>query len=154
MAAHVLGRLRFDLNGTYYLRNDSQNLDGSYSGFVSNQLGAAVAGVLPRWKSYQGFSWDSGPWAASIFNTFQSAYVDAQTDINGDDRKVSSMSLWDLQGSYTGFKGFTITAGAKNLFDTNPPLTNQQNTFQVGYDPNYYDPRARFIYLQLKYAFK
>jgi iron complex outermembrane recepter protein len=148
------GRLRFDLSGTYYLRNDTQNLDGSYSGFVSNNLGSPVAGVLPRWKHYAGFSWDSGPWGASIFNTFQSAYVDTQTDINGDPRKVSSMSLWDLQGNYTGFKNFTITAGAKNLFDTNPPQTNQQNTFQVGYDPNYYDARARFVYVSLKYAFK
>ena len=45
------------------------------------------------------------------------------------------MSLWDLQGQYTGIKNVTITLGVKNLFDTNPPQTNQQNTFQRGLRP-------------------
>jgi iron complex outermembrane receptor protein len=148
------GRLRFDLSGTYYTRNDSQNIDGSYSGFVSNTFGSPVAGVLPRWKHYGAFSWDYGPWAATLANTYQSSYLDFQTDGNGNERRASSMSLWDVQGSYTGFKNWTLTAGAKNVLDTNPPQTNQQNTFQVGYDPNYYDARARFVYLQVRYGFK
>ncbi|HEV8500217.1 MAG TPA: hypothetical protein VGR63_01475, partial [Casimicrobiaceae bacterium] len=46
------------------------------------------------------------------------------------------------------------TLGVKNLFDTNPPLSNQQNTFQLGFDPSYYDPRARFVYGSVKYSFK
>jgi iron complex outermembrane receptor protein len=148
------GRLRFDINGSYYIRNDSQNLDGSYSGFVSNQFGAVVAGVLPRWKHYAAFTWDSGPWSATVAQTYQSGYVDVQTDINGDLRRVSSMSLFDIQGSYSGFRNLTLTAGVKNVLDTNPPTTNQQLTFQLGYDPNYYDPRARFLYVSARYAFK
>jgi iron complex outermembrane receptor protein len=148
------GRLRFDLNGTYYSRYDFQNLDGTYGGFISNNLGSPVAGVLPRWKHYAAFSWDQGPWAATFANTYQSNYTDTQTDLNGDERRVGSMSLYDLQGSYTGFKNLTLTLGVKNLFDTNPPLTNQQNTFQLGYDPLYYDARARFVYGSIRYAFK
>ncbi|MGZ5035369.1 MAG: TonB-dependent receptor plug domain-containing protein [Usitatibacter sp.] len=148
------GRFRFDINGTYYIRNDTQNLDGSYSGFVSNQFGSPVAGVLPRWKHYAAFSWDSGPWQATLAQTYQSGYVDVQTDINGDLRRVSSMSLFDVQGQYTGLKHFTFTLGVKNVLDTNPPQTNQQNTFQLGYDPNYYDARARFVYGAIRYEFK
>jgi iron complex outermembrane recepter protein len=148
------GRLRFDTAGTYYSRGDAQAIDGSYAGFVSNDFGAVVPGTLPRFKNYATFSWDSGPWNASIANTFQSSYVDVQTDGNGDQRRVSSMSLWDFQGSYSGFKGFTLTVGVKNLMDTNPPQTNQNLTFQAGYDPNYYDARARFVYGMLRYAFK
>ena len=64
------------------------------------------------------------------------------------------MSLWDLQTAYTGFKNWTLTLGVKNLFDTNPPLTNPNLTFQSGYDPSYYDPRARFVYAKLTYSFK
>ena len=64
------------------------------------------------------------------------------------------MSLWDLQGSYTGFKNWTLTLGVKNLFDTNPPFSNQVNTFQAGYDPSYYDARARFIYGSVGFVFK
>ena len=60
----------------------------------------------------------------------------------------------DLQGAYSGLKNWTFTLGVKNLMDTNPPLTNSNLTFQSGYDPSYYDPRARFVYGSIKYAFK
>jgi len=42
----------------------------------------------------------------------------------------------------------------KNVFDTNPPLTNQNLTFQAGYDASYYDARARFVYARAEYTFK
>jgi iron complex outermembrane receptor protein len=148
------GRLRLDVSGTYYIRNDSQNLDGSYSGFVSNQFGGVVTGVLPRWKHYASLTWDTGPWSAHIGQTYQSGYVDVSTDGNDNLRRVSSMSLFDIQGQYTGFRGLTLTLGVKNVFDTNPPETNQQLTFNVGFDPSYYDARARFVYGQIKYEFK
>jgi iron complex outermembrane recepter protein len=148
------GRMRFDIAGTYYTRYDTQNPDGSYSGTVSNALGSVVVGVIPRWKHYASLSYDSGPWSATLAQTYQTAYVDSQTDLNNEPRKVSSMSLFDLQGSYTGIKNLKVTLGVKNLFDTNPPQTNQQNTFTVGYDASYYDARARFVYVQLGYGFK
>ncbi|HXZ49599.1 MAG TPA: TonB-dependent receptor, partial [Usitatibacter sp.] len=138
------GRLRFDISGTYYTRYDIQNLDGTYSGFVGTAFGSIVVGVIPRWKHYAVLTWDSGPWNASVAQTYQTSYTDWQTDLNGDQRTVGSMSLFDLQGQYTGVKHFTFTLGVKNVLDTNPPKTNQQNTFQVGYDPSYYDARARF----------
>jgi len=153
-SAQSWGKLRFDVSGTYYMRNDAQNTDGTYSGFISNQFGSAVSGVVPRWKHYATLTWDSGPWSATLGSLFQSSYVDVSTDENDNQRTVSSMTLWDLQGSYKGFKNLTLTLGVKNLFDTNPPLTNQQTTFQVGFDPSYYDARARFLYGSIRYAFK
>jgi iron complex outermembrane receptor protein len=150
------GRLRFDIAGTYYSRFDTENPppDPAYTGAVSNSFGGVVPGVLPRFKSYQSLTWDSGPWMATLANTYQSSYIDVNTDNNGDLRRVGSMSLWDVQGSYTGFKNWTLTAGAKNVLDTNPPQTNQNLTFQGGYDPNYYDARARFIYFLVRYEYK
>jgi iron complex outermembrane receptor protein len=148
------GRLRFDIAGTYYTRNDAQNLDGSYSGFVSNIFGAVTPGVLARWKHYATFSWDSGPWNASLSQNYQASYIDAQTDPNGDLRRVSPLELYDFQGSYNGFRNLTLTLGVKNLTDRNPPRTNQNLTFQAGYDPNYYDARARFVYGSIRFAFK
>jgi iron complex outermembrane receptor protein len=55
---------------------------------------------------------------------------------------------------FSGFKNLTLTLGVKNLFDTNPPLTNQNLTFQAGYDPSYYDARSRFVYARAEYTFK
>jgi iron complex outermembrane receptor protein len=148
------GRVVFELNGTYYIRNDAQNLDGSYSGFVSNQLGALTSGVVPRYKQYAAVTWERGPWSATVGNTYQASYVDVNTDPDGNPRRVGSMSLWDVQGSYRGWKNLTLTLGAKNVLDTNPPLTNQTTTFQVGFDPSYYDARARFVYGMATYAFR
>ena len=54
-----------------------------------------------------------------------------QTDPNGNLRRVGSLSLWDLQGSYSGFKNLKLMLGVKNVFDTNPPLTNAELTFQA-----------------------
>ncbi|HEX6632872.1 MAG TPA: TonB-dependent receptor [Usitatibacter sp.] len=148
------GRLRLDVSGTYYIRWDAQNLDGTFSGFVSNGFGSPVVGVTPRWKHYASLTWDQGPWSATLANTYQSSYTDVQTDVNGNLRTVGSMSLWDLQGQYTGLRHFTFTLGVKNLMDTNPPATNQQNTFQAGYDPSYYDARARLVYGIVRYEFR
>ena len=148
------GRLRFDLSGTYYNRYDFQALDKSYAGFVGTAAGSPVVGVIPRWKHYASLSLDSGPWSVTVANNYQDSYTDWNTDLNGNERTVSSMSLWDLQGTYTGIRNLTLTFGVKNVFDTNPPSTNQQNTFQIGYDPSYYDARARFVYGSIRYAFR
>jgi iron complex outermembrane receptor protein len=149
-----VGRFRVTMSGTYYIKYDVQQTDGSYAGFISTQLGSPVTGISPRWKSYQSVSWDSGAWSAVLGNSYQSSYTDQQTDLDGNERTVSSMSLWDAQLTWKGFRNLALTLGAKNLLDTNPPLTNQQNSFQVGFDPSYYDPRGRVVYVQATYKFK
>jgi iron complex outermembrane receptor protein len=148
------GRFKLSVNGTYFIKYDVQQNDGSYQGFVSNVAGSAATGVSPRWKSYQTISWDSGPWNATLGNSYQSSYTDWQVDGNGNERTVSSMTLWDFQVQYRGFKHVILTVGAKNLLDTNPPASNQQNSFQSGFDPSYYDPRARVVYATVGYTFK
>ncbi|MBL8517884.1 MAG: TonB-dependent receptor [Betaproteobacteria bacterium] len=147
------GRVRFDISGTYYTRYDAQQTDGSYLGAVSNNFGATVSGTTPRWRHYASLSWERGPWTATLANNHQSAYRDVGTDANDNFRTVSAMSLWDVQGTYSGWKNLTFTLGVKNLLDTNPPLTNQQTTFQAGYDPSYYDARARFVYGSVRLKF-
>ncbi|HZZ93051.1 MAG TPA: TonB-dependent receptor [Usitatibacter sp.] len=148
------GRVRLDLSGTYYIRYDSQQTDGSFAGTINTAFGSNVVGVIPRWKHYAALSYDLGPWSATVANTYQSSYTDWQTDFNGNERQVGSMSLWDLQGAFSGLKHWVFTLGVKNVLDTNPPATNQQNTFQLGFDPSYYDPRARFVYGAIKYEFR
>jgi len=148
------GRVSLGLQGTYYSKNDVQQPDGSFAGFVANAYAAAATGITPRWKHYATATWDYGPWTATLAQSYQASYIDNQTNADGDLRRVGSLSLWDLQGSYTGFKNWTLTLGVKNLFDTNPPFSNQINTFQAGFDPSYYDARARFVYASIGYAWK
>jgi iron complex outermembrane receptor protein len=46
-----------------------------------------------------------------------------------------------------------MTAGVKNLFNKEPPFSNQGTMFQKGYDPRYTDPLGRALYLRGSYAF-
>jgi hypothetical protein len=70
---------------------------------------------VPRWRHYASLQWENGPWRATVAQTFQSGYVDADPDVNGNPRRVGSYSLRDLQGAYTGWRNTTLTLGVKNL---------------------------------------
>jgi iron complex outermembrane receptor protein len=152
------GQLKFSLNGTYYIKYDIQNPDGSYTGTVSapgqSPATAGGTGITPRWKHYAALNWTYGPWSATLANSFQDSYTDINTNLNNEPREVGTLSIWDIQGTYTGFKSWTLTLGVRNLFDKNPPFSNQTNTFQIGYDPSYYDARARLVYGSVTYSFK
>jgi iron complex outermembrane receptor protein len=154
-----IGLFKFQVSGTYYTKFDQQYPDGSYVGTISSACTTlfAVNGIAPRWKSYSTLNWSYGGWGATLGNLYSSGYQDAlNTDGEGDcntARRVVSLSLWDLQATYTGFKNTTLTVGVKNLFDTNPPLTNQGYSFQTGYDPAQYNALARVIYASISYKF-
>ena len=120
----AFGRFRALITGTYYISYEASQPDGSFAGFVSNAYNAAATGITPRWKSYAALTWDYGPWTATLANTYQSSYIDVTTDAEGNLRRVGALSLWDIQGSYTGFKDWTLTLGVKNVLDTDPPFTN------------------------------
>jgi len=149
-----LGRFTFNIAGTYYINYRTQNVDGSWNDQVGNMYGSALTGVTPRWKDYATVTWEQGPWTATLANNYQTSYIDSQTDADGNLRRVGSLSIWDLQGSYSGFKNVTLTLGVKNLYNTNPPVTNQIGTFVYGFDPSYYDSRGQFYYGSIKYTFK
>ena len=55
---------------------------------------------------------------------------------------------------YTGLRNLTASLGVRNLLDASPPLSNQDQSFQVGIDPTYADPRGRMYCCAIRYAFK
>jgi iron complex outermembrane receptor protein len=67
--------------------------------------------------------------------------------------RVGHYPVWNLSTTFTGNKLFELTAGIKNLFDKEPPFTNQVTNFQLGYDPRYTDPLGRTVYARLTYKF-
>lgn len=84
-------------------------------------------------------------------------YMSGYTDQNAVDpqfyNRVKDYSTWSLSGNYTGIKHVDVTLGVRNLFDEDPPFTNQSTTFQQGYDPRYTDPLGRTWYARLTYKF-
>ncbi len=142
------------VTGTYYIKYDVQQPDGSYCRVRLQR----VPGGGHRASRRAGRATSRARGNAGRGRRRSATRTRAPTPtcrpIPTGTRAASSLSLWDLQGSYTGFKKLTLTLGVKNLFDTNPPLTNSNLTFQSGYDPSYYDPRARFVYGSVRYAFR
>ncbi len=150
------------LNGTYFLKYEIQNPDGSFSninGMVS-PITQGVGGVIPRWRHYLYVDWKLAPWSLTIAQQYQSRYQDVPgtfeplADFKGN---VKAYSLYHFSSSYTGLidKNLKITFGIRNLLDTKPPYSNAggQNYFQAGYDPGYVDPRGRTYLLSATYKF-
>ena len=148
----ALGRLQFSLDGTYI---------HSYVVGVSRITPFEIAGTyglepVPRWRHYAQLNWQRGAWGATLAQTFQSSYTDEVPldTAPAPTRTVGTYSVWDVQGVYAGFRNMSIAAGIRNLLDTDPPLTFQTRSWQIGYDPGYANPRGRTFYLRLTYAFK
>ncbi|MEO8805520.1 MAG: TonB-dependent receptor [Burkholderiaceae bacterium] len=159
-----LGRFSVGLNGTYFTQYDTENPDGSFTGGI-DQINATTGGVVPRWKHYLSLNWTRGPWSATLAQNYQKGYhdlpgtnedTDPATNPGFQPRRVGAYLTYDAQLTYTGFDKLKLTLGVRNLFDRDPPYTNSggQISFQSGYDPQYADPRGRFVYLRASYAFK
>ena len=160
--AGTWGKFTASMNGTYFIKYDTENPDGTFTGQV-DQVDTGTGGVLPRWKHQLSMNWERGPWSVTAAQNYQGAYHDIDgTFVDRTDpaftippRDVKAYVTYDLQASYTGVKNLTVTGGIRNLFDTDPPYTNAggQVWFQGGYDPGYADPRGRFFYAKLNYKF-
>jgi iron complex outermembrane receptor protein len=143
------GTFNFSSTSTYVHRFEYQNSEG---GEWLNNLGV-YSGNNPvfRWQGNATVAWNKGPLGAGLTGHYKSGYQDQDqgtTPIN----RVASYTTFDGYGTYT-IKGFTLTAGVRNLFDRDPPLSYETKTFQAGYDPRYTDPTGRTYYLRGTYNF-
>jgi iron complex outermembrane receptor protein len=142
------GQFGLSMQGTYVNRYDyQQEVGGAYTDNVGDfQRDRVVA----RWKHAVTGSWSKGPYRASMTNRFQSGYRDYDPETHN---RVASYSVWDLSAGYTWNKVLDIDMGVKNLFDRDPPFSNQAYTFQSGYDPRYTDPLGRTLFTRATYHF-
>jgi iron complex outermembrane receptor protein len=155
--AGAVGTVTLTLAGTYVLDYEVQEFETSVSGPGTGQNGA-----IPRWRHYLSIDWSSGPWGATLGQTYQHGYNEARrcdlfTGPPGTCepyRRVGSLDIYDLQARYSGVKGLNLGFGVRNLFDRAPPLAiTSNNSHQIGYDPSYTDPRGRTFYATARYVF-
>jgi iron complex outermembrane recepter protein len=97
-------------------------------------------------------------WGARMSLRNQSGYVDQNdpaTVVGGPSfyGNVSSYTLVDLSGTYKFNKMTSLTVGVKNLFDKDPPFSNQSARSQRGFDPRYTDPMGRALFVRAAYGF-
>ncbi len=136
-------------NGTYVTSNVWQTTPDAEP-FES----IGVYNGATRWRHNLALRWMNGPWSATLSQRYSSGYVDQNAVAEQYMRDVSANSVWTLSGAYTGFRNATITAGIKNLLNTDPPFSNQNANPQTGYDPRLSDPIGRAYYVRLTYKFR
>ncbi|WP_324831657.1 TonB-dependent receptor [Pseudomonas saxonica] len=142
------GQFGLGLQGTYVSRYDYQTtIGGSYTDRADAFEGT---GVISRWKHVLSGTWNLGAYRASLVNRFTSGYDDYDTETHS---RVASYTLWDISGGYTFDKTVDLDVGIKNMFDRNPPFTNQTYNFQTRYDPRYADPMGRTFFARATYHF-
>jgi iron complex outermembrane receptor protein len=141
-----VGRFGIDLNGTYLLEAHYQ---GSELAIGRSNGNASLA----RWQHQLTLGWERQAWAVTLAQTYRRGHTDARPDAQGQVRRVSDYTVWDAQLARrdlpTPWGSARIAVGAKNVFDRDPPFSNQRSFVQVGYDPYYADPRGRYWYATL-----
>jgi len=159
------GRVSINLTGTYMNRYDQVLPDGSVEGSVAKTTINPTSfttltavgndgGLVMRWKHNLELLLQKEDWDVSVTQHFQTGYEDAPDNF-GNPHNVGAFATWDAQYGFRPTKDLKLSLGMKNIFDLNPPAVGQTGTFfQVGYDPTYYDARARFVYGTVSYKFK
>jgi iron complex outermembrane receptor protein len=155
------GKFTVNLIGTYFSKFDAENLDGSFTSAIDTP-NTSTGGLIPRWKHYLSVDWTRGPWSVTVAQNYQSDYIDQCGNLddcspgNTPLRTVKAYEVYDVQVAYSGIRNLRLTLGAKNVLNTDPPftLTGGNVSFQAGYDPQYADPRGRFVYGRVTYSFK
>jgi len=147
------GTFNFSMNSTYVHKYEYQNFVGD----VMHQNVGVFYGSSPifKWQDTLNVGWNMGKYGAGLTGHYKSGYVDQISDQYNPDGnvRVSSYSTFDGYVSWQMLKGFTLTAGVRNMFDRDPPLSYQTATFQAGYDPRFTDPTDRTYYLRGTYNF-
>ena len=108
--------------------------------------------MIPRWRSQLTLNWNNGPWGATLAQTYTAGFTDFAPLPSGEPHKVGAFAPWDVQGTYSGFRGWQLVAGIRNLFDSDPPVSNTPFFFQSGYNPQIASPLGRLFYLRATYS--
>ena len=145
------GNFTVSVDGTYVDKYDYQNERGGP--FTNNAGRYADETAVFRWRHNATVAWSLAPWTFTLANRYLSGYDDQNGVEPEFEQRVEPYSTWTLSGTYSGNNSIDVTAGIKNLFDEDPPYTNQTTTFQQGYDPRFTDPLGRTFYVRATHKF-
>ncbi len=139
------GKLTSNLAGTYNMTYERAAAPGQplieYNGTYQ----------YPRWRGNLLFDWERGPWNSSLFANYIHSYYQANgTAFGGSTDYVDAWVTWNWSIRYRGFKNWELTFGVNNLFDEDPPFSDDETQ---GYDFTTHNPVGRFYYGRVKYAF-
>ncbi len=146
------GNFLASVDGTYVTTYEYQNeLNGPW---IQNVGRYGDNSPIFRWKHTLSLTWSNRDWSSTLSQQFLSGYHDQNKQVAAAFfQDVGSYSVWNITATYSGIKNISMTAGIKNIWDTDPPFSNQGTTFQQGYDPRFTNPVGRAWYLRGTYRF-
>ncbi len=146
------GRFSAGYVGTYILSYEYQLEAG---GVYNDNLGVYFNGLpISQYRHTLNFGWQYEAFAVGLLNRFSLGYEDENTAVApAFYNKVGSVNTWDLTATWTGVKNLSVTLGLLNMFNQEPPFSNQGAGFQVGYDYRNASPIGRAILLRGTYSF-
>ncbi len=158
-----IGKFVATLDGTYTQSFKSRfSAADPYTELVGN-FGNTTNGfdLHVSWKHTASVTWSQGPWSSTLSQHYTAGYQSERDGFGAGftsplaPSRVDSYTLFNLTGTYTGFKNLTITAGIRNLLDTKPSFSahNVDNVAGAGWDARVGDPRLRSLILRLNYKF-
>jgi iron complex outermembrane receptor protein len=149
------GAGRFELRGdwSHVVKYDIRTVAGGATidglGSVNfNNLGHS----MPQDRVEYGVYWSLGAHSLNVLGHYVSGYRNDRTGIT--DTRIKSHNTYDVQYSVTledlvGLAGTTLTVGAINVFDKDPPVAQ----LYLGFDPTVHDPRGRVVYVGVNQKF-
>ncbi len=148
----AFGKFRLGANGTYVMDYKLQEYPG---GPQLNLVGQFNGGNQPviRFQDVLTLDWTQGKFGAGLNNHFMSKYQDYQPDAAGNEINVASYSIWNGYVSFKPMTGLKLLVGVNNLFNQNPPFSNQEQNWQAGYNPLFSSALGRAYNLRLTYDF-
>ncbi len=159
----TLGTFTAALDGTYVDSYKSRfSKDDPWSERVA-EFGDATFGwdLHLRWKHTASLTWSQGDWSSTFSQSYSTGYR-SEVDGYGSgvvppgfQSKIKDYTLYNISATYKGIKNMTLTAGIKNLLDTDPSFSghNVDNVAGAGWDARVSDPRGRAFTLRVNYKF-
>jgi iron complex outermembrane receptor protein len=143
------GQWDLALNSTYVSKYEFQDFKDGY--WVQNVGTYGESRPIFRWQHNLTANWRDDAWGAGLAVHHKSGYYDFDP---ADHPRVPSYTTTDLYGSWAPVKALSVTLGVRNLFDRDPPYTNQSDLFQAGgWDSRYADATGRTYYLRATYNY-
>lgn len=143
-----VGQFDFALNSTFVNKYEYQDYQGGpWNQSVGRYIGA---GPVFKWQHNLTANWAHSDFALGTAVHYKSGYADFDPTTN----RVSAFTTTDLYGSWSPIKGTSLVLGVRNLFDRDPPFTNQEDLFQAGgWDSRYASATGRTYYARATYSF-
>ncbi len=156
----TLGRFDFAIGGTYLWSFKQSVVAGVPLVELVNTDASSGQGLdgYVRWKSKGSVDWARNDWSARVVCNYTSGFEDL--DANGNPFQVKPFVTFDVQATFKLHQqlgryldGTTLTVGAFNILDQNPPSSSGGGSNASGYPGFMFDSTNRFVYVQLSKKF-